>query len=90
MIDQSISHGHLISHPAFYRIRVSSRLDPDWSERLQGMEVSVVEGEGHGTVTELSGLLPDQAALMGVLDHLYNFGIPLLRVECFSAGPEKE
>lgn len=87
MNDQSVSHCLLITHQAFYRIRVSSRLNPNWSERLQGMKVSVVEEGGQGTVTELSGLLPDQAALMGVLDHLYNCGIPLLRVECVSAGP---
>ena len=90
MIDQSISHGHLRSHPAFYRIRVSKRLSPDWSEWLQGMEVSVVEEGGQGTVTELSGFLPDQAALMGVLDHLYNLGIPLLSMECVTAGATNE
>jgi hypothetical protein len=87
MIDESISKCLLISHTAVYQIRVRGRLSPDWSERLQGMSVSFVEGKGHGTITELSGLLPDQAALMGVLDHLYNCGIPLLSMECVSAEP---
>lgn len=85
MSGRSIPECFFITHPAEYRIRVSGRLNSDWSERLQGMKVSVVEVEGHGAVTELSGVLPDQAALMGVLDHLYNCSIPLLSMECVSA-----
>lgn len=90
MSGRSIAECFLITHPAEYRIRVSGRLNPDWSERLQVMKVSVVEGEGHGAVTELSGLLPDQAALMGVLDHLYNCGISLLSMECVIADSVQE
>ena len=67
-------------HPAVYRIHVAGRLGPEWSDRLQGMAVVTVEARGHGPVTEIRGLLPDQAALMGVLDYLYNSGIPLLDV----------
>jgi hypothetical protein len=81
MIDLPDSQS-LISRPAVYRILVSGRLDSKWSERLQGMEISPVEKEGQATYTELFGLLPDQAALMGVLDQLYNCGVPLVSVEC--------
>lgn len=54
------------------------------------MTVSVIEENKKQTVTELSGLLPDQAALMGVLLQLYNRNIPLLSMECIGAGPEAE
>lgn len=40
-------------------------------------------------MTELTGPLPDQAALMGVLNQLYRNLVPLLSVECLSAGPGK-
>jgi len=85
MIDQSISECFSIAHPARYRIRVFGRLEQDLSERLQGMSVTTVEEESQGTYSELCGVLPDQAALMGVLDCLYNWRIPLLSVDCVGA-----
>jgi hypothetical protein len=39
-------------------------------------------------VTTLTGELLDQAALMGVLDHLYNLLLPLISVECAPTGAE--
>jgi len=67
-------------YPAFYRIRVAGRSNPDWSESLQGMEVSVIE-EGNSAFSALGGVLQDQAALMGVLQHLCNCGIKVISVE---------
>jgi hypothetical protein len=40
--------------------------------------------EGQWTVTTLSGQAVDQAALMGLLNSLYDLGLPLLSVECRS------
>ena len=76
------SSGSLIVRSAVHRIRVYGRLNPDWSERLQGMAISKVEKEGHGTFSKLVGLLPDQAVLMGVLQTLYNSGVLVVSVEC--------
>ncbi|HOP41446.1 MAG TPA: hypothetical protein PLI53_10430 [Geobacteraceae bacterium] len=81
MIDTSSFKG-LWYGPAVYCIRVAGRLDPAWSERLEGMSISITEQKGRGTISELSGQLPDQAALMGVLQELYTCGITLLGVEC--------
>jgi len=53
------------------------------------MTVSVFEEKDQEAFTELSGLLPDQAALMGVLQQLYNRNIPVFSVECVKAGIEK-
>ena len=77
VIDQPISRCLLISHPAVCRVRVSGRLNPDRPDPLQGMMMSTVEGERHATVK----------ALPGVLEHLYNGGVPLLGVEWASAEP---
>ena len=89
MSEHYISECFFISHPAMYRIRVSGRMDPDWSERLYAMTLTVFKEEGHAAFTELSGVLFDQAALMGALEQLYNCGIALLSVECVSAGLSK-
>lgn len=88
MVTLPISLSFLMSHPAVYRIRVSGRLDPTWSQSMLGMTLTVIETPDQGILTELTGRLADQAALMGVLDQLYNRNIPLLRVECISYEPE--
>lgn len=89
MIDPSTSKGFLMFHPAVYRIRVRGRMDPEWSKYFQGMTVSVFEEKDQKAFTELSGLLADQAALMGVLEQIYNRNIPLLSVECVGAEPRR-
>jgi hypothetical protein len=70
-----------------YRIRVHGRLDQEWSERLQGMAISTARS-GNEFITEFTGQLPDQAALMGILGQLYNSRVPLLRVDCLSLGDD--
>ena len=64
-----------------YRIRVAGVLGEEWSERAHGMTVTVRRSETEGRFTELVGELPDEAALMGVLDALYAHGATLLGVE---------
>ena len=64
-----------------YRITVAEALGEEWSERTQGMAISVRRSGPDGSCTELLGELPDEAALMGVLDALYAHGARLLRVE---------
>lgn len=71
---------------AVYRIRITGRMDPKWSELLQGMTISTVKEEGRETYSELIGSLPDQAALMGVLQQLNNCSITLISMECLGIG----
>jgi hypothetical protein len=66
---------------ARYEIRVQGRLDPLWAARLGEMTVDVREHADHATVTDLTGWISDQAALMGVLEQLYGLGVTLLSVE---------
>jgi hypothetical protein len=67
---------------AYYQVQVSGVLDPRWSEYIGGMEIMSNVGTDNKVMTTLSGELIDQAALLGVLNHLYNLGLPLLLVEC--------
>ena len=66
---------------ATYRIRVAEVLGDEWTERAHGMTVSGLRSETEGSCSELFGELPDEAALMGVLDALYSHGAHLLSVE---------
>ena len=67
--------------PSTYRIRVQGKLDQSWSARLGGMAITGDSSEHKGMVTILVGHLPDQAALSGVLNALYELHLPLLSVE---------
>lgn len=83
----------MVGKPTFYRIRVTGRLDLGWSEFLGGLAIEIHDGEGgEGTevTTELTGPLADEAALMGVLEHLYSLRIPLLSVECLGKQGEED
>lgn len=67
--------------PATYRIVVKGELGEQWSDRLAGMAISVVETDTGTPRTTLVGLLCDQAQLNGVLETLYGLHLPILRVE---------
>ena len=60
----------------WYEIRVQGRLDDRWSSWLDGLDVS---SRDDGT-TVLSGHLPDQSALHGVLHKVGDLGLSLLSV----------
>lgn len=66
--------------PAFYRIRIQGYLGQHWKEIMAGLTISV-SGEFGQSVTTLSGEVLDQAALLGVLNGLYEMGYALLSVE---------
>jgi len=72
---------------ARYRIRVHGRLEPRWTARLGEMTLAVHDGGGQTGVTDLTGWLTDQAALMGVLEQLYALGATLLSVERLEGAP---
>jgi hypothetical protein len=60
-----------------YRIRVQGHLDHSWQQRFEGLRI---EHQESGT-TQLSGSLPDQAALHGVLLRIIRLGLTLLSLE---------
>lgn len=63
--------------PVIYEICIEGQLNPDWSEWLDGMTITLLEGNQ----TQLTGPLVDQAALLGLLMKLHNFGLLLLAVK---------
>jgi len=68
--------------PAEYRICVKGHLDPTCSDWLGGMSITTSGEADEVTVTTLVGRLLDQAALLGVLNTLYDYyHCPLLSVD---------
>ena len=68
----------VLDKPAVYRIKVRGVVPESWIDRLGGMEIVAVSS----IETTLEGGLPDQAALKGVLDTLYELRLCLDEVTC--------
>jgi hypothetical protein len=74
--------GLSLETPATYRIRVQGHIGSDWDDRFGGMTLTHEKLAEDLKTTVLLGHLPDQAALSGVLNTLYDLHLPLLKVEC--------
>ena len=66
----------MTTFPTYY-IRVSGLLDHSWSEWLEGLSIEHTSDNN----TTLTGPLPDQAALHGVLNKIHDLGLTLLSVQ---------
>jgi hypothetical protein len=62
--------------PEHYEIRVRGYLDQRWSEWFAGLRLAHLDGDE----TLLSGLLPDQAALHGLLERIRDLNLTLISV----------
>ena len=67
--------------PATYRICVMGGMENSWAERLWGMKSNRVEESGAPEQTILLGKVVDQAALVGIINALYNAGHTVVSVE---------
>ena len=75
-----------MSGPAIYRIRVRGKLDADFSDRLEGMHIENLAQNDGKVESVLEGRLPDQAALSGILNNLYDLHLPVMSVDCLSGA----
>lgn len=66
--------------PTVYQIKVKGHLDHTWVDWFEGLTISNQDG-GEAV---LSGYLPDQAALHGVLNRISNLGLTLISVNSVS------
>jgi hypothetical protein len=62
--------------PTIYEIRIRGRLDKDWAEWFDNMTLTHT-GEGQ---TILTGPIPDQAALHGILNRIRDLNLELISV----------
>jgi hypothetical protein len=74
-----------LHQPAEYLIELQGRLDAKWSASFGGMAMTTHTTLAGFTITTLQGIVTDQSALHGILNHIRDLGLPLLKVECLSA-----
>ena len=65
------------SEKKFYQIRIEGRVNLDWSASFEAVTVQHTD-DGQ---TILSGVLPDQTALHGVLMRIRDLGLTLVEVK---------
>jgi hypothetical protein len=65
-----------LSGCCFFEIHVRGHLNSKWSDWLEGLEAELLD---NGEMV-LSGTIPDQAALMGILNKLNRLNLTLLSV----------
>jgi hypothetical protein len=71
------SHGlKSMDIPSYYEIRIMGHLESSWSDWFEGLTISNLDnGEAM-----LSGYIPDQAALHGILNRISSLGLNLISV----------
>lgn len=80
-------NGLTMDGAAVYRIRFQGALDETWRRDL-GADWTIQFDDSAPESTTITGVMRDQAALIGLLSSLYDVGLPLLQLECLetSAG----
>jgi hypothetical protein len=62
--------------PEYYEIKIKGHLDQHWSEWFGSLQLTHLEGNE----TLLSGPLPDQSALHGLLERIRDLNLTLISV----------
>jgi hypothetical protein len=65
-----------------YQIRIKGHLSDQWAGWFEGLTITLEENGD----TLLTGPVPDQAALFGLLRRVRDLGMQLISVNCVDAG----
>ncbi|HVN52902.1 MAG TPA: hypothetical protein VMT46_01135 [Anaerolineaceae bacterium] len=60
-----------------YQIKIKGILDESWTDWLGSVQISTSEENGVN-VTTISGEIPDQPALFGILERIRDLNLPLI------------
>lgn len=77
------------TEPAVYQIKVQGDIAEIWSNRLGGMQITVVRKRDQKPVSLLIGRMTDQSELSGVLNSLFELHLPVISVKVLKDVDEK-
>ncbi len=64
-----------------YTVTVEGTVDANLADWCGPLTITTAQRPDEGTVTTLSGIIADQAGLVGIIRHLHGLGIVLLTVQ---------
>lgn len=70
-----------VHEPATYRIHVQGAIDQSWADYFGDMIIHMEIDPDEYPVTTMTGQFHDQSALLGVISHLVDLGLPLLMMQ---------
>lgn len=76
---------HMQKSLSHYQICVAGNLEAKWMDWFEGFAL-----EQKGDKTLLSGTVPDQAALFGVLARIRDLGLPLISLQLLESTPGED
>ncbi|OAI42319.1 hypothetical protein AYO38_11515 [bacterium SCGC AG-212-C10] len=74
------------SDPHYYEVRLQGHLDSRWADHLEGL---ALQRRNDGTTT-LTGALPDQSALHGLLNRIRDLGVPIISIHRLCTEQEEK
>ena len=74
----------------FYQVTVEGKIDPSWSDWLDGLQMTSHREADGLLITVLSGLFCDQPALRGLLNRLWDLNLVLRSVQQINPDDHSE
>jgi hypothetical protein len=74
-------HAYTFFTPAKFRIEVKGKINKDLSDLLGALAISHSRPDAQVYVSRLEGEIIDQAALIGILNTLYEMRFPIISIE---------
>ena len=81
----SLIKGFDFDSPAVFRIEVKGVVREELMDILGAMKIKYSKNDNEISITQLEGKVLDQAALMGVLNTLYEMRYPIMNIELIRA-----
>lgn len=70
----------MLDRQPLYQIRILGKLDESWSEWFNSLSIWRQSGPEGSVITVVTGRVPDQAALRGILNRIWDLNLELISV----------